>query len=57
LACFGGILTAGSAETPSLNPPESRRTDAPDAWFEHAAGAIIVRRTYRLPVPDRRRGA
>jgi len=49
LACFGGILTAGSAQTASMNPPESRSAAAPDAWFDHAAGAIIMRKTYRLP--------
>jgi hypothetical protein len=54
LACSGGILAARPAQTASLTPPESRRTDVPDAWFEHAAGAIIVRRTYRLPVQARR---
>jgi hypothetical protein len=52
----GGILAAGSASPASLNPPESRQTDAPDARFDHAAGVIIDRKTYRLPVPDRRRG-
>jgi hypothetical protein len=55
LACSGSILAARPAQTASLNPPESRRADDPDAWFDHAAGAIIVRKTYRLPVPDRRR--
>ena len=54
LACSGGILAAGAAKTASLNPPESCRTDAPDAWFDHAAGVIMVRQTYRLPVQARR---
>ncbi len=56
LACSGGILAAGAAKTASMNPPESRRTDVPDAWFDHAAGVIMVRKACRLPVPDRRRG-
>ena len=60
-ACSGGILAAESAQTARMNPPESLQADAPDAWFDHAAGAIIVRKTCRLPVqarrnePDRRR--
>ena len=43
LACSGGILAAGSARTASLTTPESRRTVVPDARFDHAAGAIILR--------------
>ncbi len=31
-----------------MNPPESRRTAAPDAWFDYAAGVSIVRKTYHL---------
>jgi hypothetical protein len=53
LTCFGGNQAAGPVQTASMNPPESRRTDALDAWFDHAAGVIIVRRTYRLPVQAR----
>ena len=49
LAGSGGILAAGSDSPASMNPPESRRTDAPDAWFDHAAGVIMVRKTYRIP--------
>ena len=48
-ACSGGILAARPAQPASLNPPESRRTVVPDAWFDHAAEVIIVRKTYRLP--------
>lgn len=44
LACFGGILAARPAKTATLNPAESRRTDAPDAWFDHAAGGVILRK-------------
>ena len=53
LACSGGILAASPAQTASLTPPESRRTDAPDAWFDHAAGVILLRKTFRLPWPTR----
>jgi len=55
LACSGGNLAFGSAQPASLTTPESRHATASDAWFDRAAGAIIVRKTYRLPVPDRRR--
>ena len=54
LACSGGILAARPAHPASLTTPESRRTDAPDAWFDHAAGTIIVRMICRLPVQVRR---
>jgi len=53
-ACSGGTLATRPAQTANMNPPESRRAVVPDAWFDHAAGVIIVRKTYRLPVPDRR---
>ena len=49
LAGSGDILAAGSAQTASRNPPESRRAAVPDAWFDHAAGVIMVRQTCRLP--------
>jgi hypothetical protein len=56
VAGFGAARPPVATTLPaSKNPPESWRTDAPDAWFDHAAGAIIVRKTYRLPVLDRRR--
>jgi len=55
LACSGGILAAGRAQAAIQNAPESPSATAPDAWFDHATGVIIVRKTYRLPVPDRRR--
>ena len=48
LAGSGGILAAGSPQTANMNPPESRRALVPDAWFDHAAGAIIARKTRRL---------
>ena len=42
-ACSGDILAARPAQPASMNPPESRRAAVPDAWFDHAAGAIILR--------------
>jgi len=48
LAGSGGILAAESAQTASMNQPESRRAAVPDAWFDHVAGAIIARKTRRL---------
>ncbi len=47
-ACSGDTLAAGSAQTGSLTTPESRLAVVPDAWFDHAAGAIIARKTRRL---------
>ncbi|MGI6098394.1 MAG: hypothetical protein ACOYD3_01410 [Kiritimatiellia bacterium] len=57
MTCSGGFPSAGSSPTASLTPPESRRIDAPDAWFDHPAGLIMVRTACLLPVPDRRRGS
>ena len=57
VAGFGAARPPVTSHATSLNPPESLQAADPDAWFDHAAGAIIVRKTCRLPVPDRRRGA
>lgn len=54
LAGSDDILAARPAQTARMNPSESRRTVVPDAWFDHAAGVIMVRQTYRLPVQARR---
>jgi hypothetical protein len=50
VAGFGAARPPVTSHAASLTTPESRQTDAPDAWFDHAAGAIIVRKTYRLPI-------
>ena len=54
LACSGGILATRPAQPASLTTQESLTATVPDAWFDHAVGVIIVRKTRRLPVPDRR---
>jgi len=50
LACSGGNLAVGSAQPASLTTPEIRQTDDPYAWFDHAAGVVILRKTYRPTV-------
>lgn len=54
LACSGGVMAVGSAQTASLKAAESPATTAPDAWFDHAVGVIMVRKTYRLPRTENR---
>jgi len=56
LTCSTGVSVAGLARTASRSPPESPWASAPDAWFDHAAGMVIVRKTCRLPMTAACRG-